>query len=202
MGDALLFFKNFLSNPMAIGSVIPSSPQLVDDLLAGVDFEKARVIVEYGPGTGVFTAEIVRRLHPDAKLLSIELMEEFYTTLKARYDDPRVLIVHGSAADVRKHLAAHGLGPAEAVISGLPFTSLPEELRHEIISETAKALAPGGRFLLYQYSKFLLGHLQKYFDGIQIRWTLLNIPPAFSYYCERPRLGADAPPAPSQVAGA
>ena len=199
MGDALLFFKNFLTNPTAIGSVIPSSPHLVNDLLAGVDFETARVIVEYGPGTGVFTDEIVKRLHPDAKFLSIELMEEFYSVLKARYDDPRVIIVHGSAADVNKHLAAHGLGPAQAVVSGLPFTSLPDDLRHAIISETCKALAPGGRFLLYQYSKFLLGHLKKYFDGIQIRWTFLNFPPAFSYYCERPKLGADAPQAPSPV---
>ena len=201
MGDALTFFKNFLSNPSAIGSVIPSSPHLVNDLLAGVDFERARVLVEYGPGTGVFTDEILKRLHPEAKLLSIELLDEFYSTLKVRYADPRVIMIHGSAADVRKHLAEHGLGPVDAVISGLPFTSLPDSLRHEIISETSQALAPGGRFLLYQYSKFLLGHLQKYFDGIQIRWTLLNVPPAFSYYCERPRLGADAPQAPSPVAG-
>lgn len=201
MNDAFLFFKNFLTNPAAIGSVIPSSPHLVNDLLAGVDFEKARVIVEYGPGTGVFTDEIVRRLHPDAKFLCIELMDEFYSTLKARYHDPRVILVHGSAADVNKLLAQHGLGKAEAIVSGLPFTSLPDAVRHEILSETCQALAPGGRFLLYQYSKFLLGHLQKYFDGIQIRWTFLNFPPAFSYYCERPRLGADAPQAPSPVAG-
>jgi phospholipid N-methyltransferase len=202
VGDALLFFKNFLTNPTAIGSVIPSSPHLVNDLLAGIDFDRARVIVEYGPGTGVFTDEIARRLHPDAKLLSIELLDEFYSTLATRYQDPRVILIHGSAADVRKHLEAHGLGPADAIVSGLPFTSLPDGLRHEILTETTRALAPGGRFYLYQYSKFLVGHLQRYFEEIQTRWTFLNVPPAFSFYCERPKLGADAPPAPAPGASA
>lgn len=186
MGDNLLFFKNFLTNPAAIGSVIPSSPFLVNTLLDGLDFQAARVVVEFGPGTGVFTEELVKRLHPDAKLLCIELMEEFYAELKGRYTDPRVIMVHGSAADVVKHLEAHGLGRADYVVSGLPFTSLPEELRHEILQNTATALKPGGRFLLYQYSTFLMKHLRTYFKAIQTRWTPLNVPPAFSFYCDQP----------------
>lgn len=184
MGDALLFFKNFLTNPAAIGSIIPSSPHLVADLLAGLNFAQARVIVEYGPGTGVFTEELVRRLHPEAKLVCIELMPEFYETLKAKYQDPRVILIHGSAADVEKHLAAHGLGQADTIVSGLPFTSLPEGVRHEILAATTRALKPEGRFLLYQYSTFLMGHLRSYFKHIHVRWTPLNVPPAFSFYCE------------------
>jgi phospholipid N-methyltransferase len=186
MGDKLLFFRNFLSHPGAIGSVIPSSPFLVNALLDGVDFEKARVVVEYGPGTGVFTAEIMRRLHPEAKFLCIELLDEFYHALKARFDDPRMILVHGSAADVAALLEAHGLGPVDAVVSGLPFTSLPEDLRHTILSETVRVLKPEGRFVLYQYSRFLMGHLRRYFGRITHRFTLLNVPPAFSMYCEQP----------------
>ena len=191
MGDTLLFFKNFLTNPAAIGSVVPSSPFLVNQLLDGLDFEQARVIVEFGPGTGVFTAEVVRRLHPEAKLICIELMEEFYTELKGRYTDPRVVMVHGSAADVCKHLEANGFSHADYVLSGLPFTSLPEGLRHEILSNTAKALKPEGRFLLYQYSTFLLGRLRQYLKVINTRWTPLNVPPAFSFYCDQPVVQAE-----------
>ncbi len=187
MGDALLFFKNFLTNPAAIGSVVPSSPFLVNMLLDGLDFESARVIVEFGPGTGVFTEELVRRLHPDAKLICIELMEEFCVELKARYTDPRVIVVHGSAADIMNHLNAHGFGHTDYVVSGLPFTSLPEGLRHEILSNTAKALKPGGRFLLYQYSTFLMKRLRTYFKVINTRWTPLNVPPAFCFNCDSPQ---------------
>jgi phospholipid N-methyltransferase len=186
MSDALLFFKTFLANPFAIGSIIPSSKHLVADLLDGIDFTQAKTIVEYGPGTGVFTDEIVRRLAPDAKFLCIEIMDDFYNTLKARYDDPRVILIHGSAADVEKLLAEHGLGQADAVVSGLPFTSLPDELRHDILSATTRALKPEGRLVLYQYSLYVTGHLKKYFKAIQTRYTLLNVPPAFSFYCDGP----------------
>lgn len=187
MSDALLFFRNFLSNPFAIGSVIPSSRHLVSDLLDGVDFPNAKVVVEYGPGTGVFTDEILRRLAPDAKFLCIELLDDFYNTLKARYNDPRLILIHGSAADVEQHLQAHGLATADAVVSGLPFTSLPEGLRHEILSATVKVLKPDGRLVLYQYSQFMTGHIRQYFGNITSRLTLLNVPPAFSFYCDGPR---------------
>jgi phospholipid N-methyltransferase len=192
MSDALLFFKTFLANPFAIGSVIPSSKHLVADLLDGIDFGKAKVVVEYGPGTGVFTDEIVRRLAPDAKFLCIEIMDDFYATLKARYDDPRVILIHGSAADVEKLLAEHGLGQADAVVSGLPFTSLPDELRNEILGATTRAMKPEARFVLYQYSQFVMGHLKRYFSAIQTRYTILNVPPAFSFYCDGPIAQAPA----------
>ncbi|MDB5099234.1 MAG: pmtA [Cyanobacteria bacterium RYN_339] len=195
MSDALLFFRTFLANPFAIGSVIPSSKHLVADLLDGIDFTTARTVVEYGPGTGVFTDEILRRLAPDAKLLCIEIMDDFYNTLSARYDDPRLVLVHGSAADVERLLAEHGLGQADAVVSGLPFTSLPEEVRHAILGGTARALKPEGRFVMYQYSQFVMGHIKKYFAAIQTRFTMLNVPPAFSFYCDAPIVSAPTPEA-------
>ena len=196
MGDKLLFFKSFLSNPATLGSIAPSGKWLVKDLLAGVDFERCRTIVEYGAGTGVFTDEIVRRLHPEARFLTIELNDDLYASLKDRYHDPRVHVVHGSAADVQKYLAEFGMAQPEAIVSGLPFTSLPDDLRHEILVATVQTLAPGGRFFLYQYTTLLYGLLQRYFEAIHTRWTFWNVPPAFSFYCERPRLPGGQLPGP------
>ena len=197
MADALLFLKNFINNPSLIGSAFASGPHLVNDQLAGVDFENTRLVVEYGPGTGVFTDEILRRLHPEARFLCIELMTDFYQALKERYSDPRMILVNGSAADIGRLLQHHGLPQPEAIVSGLPFTSLPDPVRHDILTATCHALAPGGRFLLYQYTKYLTGHLDKYFADIQSRWTFRNMPPAFSFVCQVPRLEnlpADASP--------
>src|SRR6478672_5619723 len=67
---ALLFARNFFKFPTMLGSLIPSSSFLVNDLLSQVEFSRARVIVEYGPGVGTFTQEILRRMRPDAFLVA------------------------------------------------------------------------------------------------------------------------------------
>ena len=187
MRDALLFLKNFLTNPARMGSFLPSSTHLVADMLAGVDFSSARLIVEYGPGTGVFTEQILKRLHPDARFVCIEVAEDFYSDLKARYADPRMELIHGSAADVRKHLARLELEGPDAVISGLPFTSLPDALRHEILIETCQIMGPQTIFLLYQYTRYMTGHLEHYFGDIARAHTLMNVPPAYRFTCRAPR---------------
>lgn len=187
MRDALLFLKNFLTNPARVGSLLPSGPQLVADMLASIDFTTARLVIEYGPGTGVFTGEILKRLRPDARFVCIEVADDFYTDLKARYADPRMELIHGSAADVRKHLERLHLERPDAVISGLPFTSLPDSLRHEILIETCQVMAPETVFLLYQYTRYMTGHLERYFSDIQRDRTLLNVPPAYRFTCRNPR---------------
>ena len=48
----LLFARNFLKHPRMLGSLIPSSRFLIDEVLQAVDWANARVIVEYGPGGG------------------------------------------------------------------------------------------------------------------------------------------------------
>src|ERR1700737_2399803 len=79
-----LFARNFFRFPTMLGSVIPSSRFLVNDLLHQVNWEKARVIVEYGPGVGTITQEVLKRMRPDAVLVAIELNEEFVTFLGER----------------------------------------------------------------------------------------------------------------------
>jgi len=69
----LLFARNFVRYPKLLGSVIPSSRFLVKHVLSLVDWERARVVVEYGPGVGTITQEILKRIRPDATLVAIEL---------------------------------------------------------------------------------------------------------------------------------
>ena len=76
-GDAFLFIRNFFRHPRMLGSIIPSSRFLIKQLLEPIDWDKARVIVEYGPGVGGITAEILRRMRPDARLIAIEMNPDF-----------------------------------------------------------------------------------------------------------------------------
>src|SRR5262245_2194197 len=96
-----LFARNFFKHPAMLGSVIPSSRFLVNDLMAQIDWERARVFVEYGPGVGTITQHILRRMRPDALLVAIELNQDFVDYLKNEVDDPRLMVLQGSASDVR-----------------------------------------------------------------------------------------------------
>ena len=172
-----IFFRQFLKHPGMIGSVIPSSRTLVDAVLEPVDWERARLFVEYGPGVGTFTRPILERMHPDATLIAIDLNLDFVAWLDAQIDDPRLRVVHGSAVDVRRFIREAGHQQADYVLSGLPFSTLPDGVGAAICAETRAALRPGGEFLIYQYSRYVLRLLTPLFGAISERLEWRNIPP-------------------------
>src|SRR6266478_4991381 len=99
-GPALLFARNFFRHPRMLGSIIPSSRFLIKQLLEPIDWEQARVIVEYGPGDGGITAEVLRRMRPDAMLIAIETNPEFMSYLRSSIQDERLHVVEASAEAV------------------------------------------------------------------------------------------------------
>ncbi len=64
-----LFFKRFLQRPFQVASIMPSSKALVKKVARKMDFTGPRVIAEYGPGEGVHSREIARRMSTDSQLL-------------------------------------------------------------------------------------------------------------------------------------
>src|SRR6266702_7604655 len=128
-GPALLFARNFFRHPRMLGSIVPSSRFLIKQLLEPIDWARARVIVEYGPGVGGITAEILRRMRPDARLIAIEMNPEFVSFLRKTLVDERFQVVEGSAADVRDIMEKFGLSKADNIISGIPLGSMPQAVR-------------------------------------------------------------------------
>jgi phospholipid N-methyltransferase len=181
--DRATFLRSFVRDWRTIGSVTPSSRYLVGAMLDKIDFGRVRRLVEYGPGTGVFTGEILRRLHPDAALLTLDTEAHFIDDLNAKFPDPRLIAVRGSAAAIDRHLAALGWDGAEVIISGIPYTAMPAELREGILSASAAALAPGGRFIAYQYSPYIRPILGRLYPHVATHWVARNIPPAFFFVC-------------------
>jgi phospholipid N-methyltransferase len=156
LAETLLFASNFLRHPHMLGSIIPSSPFLVNQVLEPIDWQRAHVIVEYGPGVGTFTGEILRRMRSDAKLVAIETNRDFVRFLERSLPDPRLHVVHDSAAEVQTILARLGLPAARYIISGIPLGSMPEAVRADIVAKTRAALEPGGAFLVYQFTARVL----------------------------------------------
>src|SRR5579872_1719164 len=136
---AFHFAMNFVRHPYMLGSIIPSSHFLVDDVMARVDWDKARVIVEYGPGVGTITQEVLRRMRPDATLIAIELNPNFLPILEHDIHDQRFHLVHGSAVDVGEVLAKMNLPNADYIISGIPFSTMAVSLRRNIAREARRA---------------------------------------------------------------
>ena len=181
--STILFTRIFFKYPSMLGSVIPSSPFLVNDLLREVDWDRARVVVEFGPGVGTITREILKRMRSYSVLMAIELNDDFVEYLGSTIRDPRLRIVHGSAADVRQILAEHNLAPADYIISSLPYSIMSESLRQEVVIESRRALNARGSLLVYQYSRAVLPYLKSSFSSVQQGFQLFNILPARIFHC-------------------
>ena len=181
--DLRLFAKNFLLHPYMLGSLIPSSRFLVDKVLAPVDWDRARVIVEYGPGVGTFTAEILQRMRADARLVAIETNLEFVQFMGSSLPDSRLYLEHGSAENVAHILRRHGLPRADYIVSGIPLGSMPKDLQSRIAIASRDALETGGEFLVYQFTSRVLPVLRQTFARVDRGVEFRNLPPAQLFVC-------------------
>lgn len=185
------FLRGFLKHPVMVGSVIPSSQILIDKMLAPVDWDNCRLFVEYGPGVGTFTRPILERLHPDAKMIAIDTNPDFIAYLADDIADPRFIPVNGSAADVERIVAEHGFTHADYVVSGLPFSTLPEGVGEAIGAATAKVVRDGGAFMVYQFSPKVRDFIAPHFERIDRGFEWRNVPPATLFWAWRDRAGAN-----------
>ena len=176
------FLRGFLKNPVMVGSIIPSSRVLIEKMLGPVDWANTKLFVEYGPGVGTFTRPVLDKLAPDAKLVTIDTNPDFTRYLKESIDDDRLIPVTGSAADVEKILADHGLGSADYVLSGLPFSTLPPGVGDAIAEATSNVIRPGGAFLVYQFSPKVRDFIQPHFAPIKRGFEWVNVPPATLFW--------------------
>jgi phospholipid N-methyltransferase len=183
-GGALLFARNFFRHPRMLGSIIPSSRFLIKQLLEPIDWEQARVIVEYGPGVGGITAEVLRRMRPDAMLIAIETNPDFVKYLRSSIQDERLHVVEASAEAVDEILRQYGQSNASYVISGIPFSTIPAPVRERILRKTCEVLKPGGSFLVFQFSTRVLEDLQRIFRYVRRQFEPWNVLPAHLFFCQ------------------
>ena len=183
-GHVLLFARNFFRHPRMLGSIVPSSRFLIRELLGPVDWRRARVIVEYGPGVGGITAEVLRRMRPDALLIAIEMNPDFVSYLRSALTDSRLRVVEGSAESVDEILRRYGQRQADYIISGIPFSTIPAPSRERILCKTRAVLAPGGAFLVYQFTTRVLEDLKRIFGYVVRKFEPLNVLPAHLFFCQ------------------
>ncbi len=178
-----LFAANFFKHPTMLGSIIPSSRYLIGRVLAPVDWTRAKRVVEYGPGVGTITRELLKRMPEDGELLAMELNDDFARYLDEKVDDPRLTVAHASAGELDQWMQRLGWDGVDYAISGIPFSTMPKEVRDDILSKTRASLGETGEFLVYQFSNATFPYLQETFAHVDKGFVLRNVLPAHYYRC-------------------
>jgi phospholipid N-methyltransferase len=182
--STISYVKNFISDKY-IASITPTSDFGVRKVCSKIDFSRCGLIVEYGPGTGVFTKYLLRKMGPDSLLITIERNANFARDLRKRIRDPRAVVVSGCASNILDTLGELGKTSADCVISGIPFSFLTDNMKDRILRNSFTALLPGGIFLayqtFYQSNNHLKAHLDRIFPFVRVEYEMLNLPPLRIY---------------------
>lgn len=178
-----IFISEFFKERKVVGAIAPSSKFLMRKILSQIDFSKDINIVELGPGTGIFTAEILKRMSRNSTLFSFEINPSFYTQLKSKISDDRLNLICDSAENMQEHLNKNGIKKVDIIISSLPLAVIPVEIKDNILNTSLKVLDKKGVYVQFQYSLNAKKLLKSKFENVKIDFTVINLPPAFIYHC-------------------
>ncbi len=187
MNEHIQFLQAFLKNPLHVGAITPSSPDLALQMIEDIQPSEQNIVVELGVGTGSFTKPISQIVSDDKSYLGVEISRDFVKALKKDY--PSLRFVCGNATKLQKLHEKSRLGKVGYIISGIPFVTLPNEVGDEILAEISKFMEQGCMFRTFQYAhgyyfpsavklrKFMRAH---YGRAKKSPLIVKNVPPAYS----------------------
>lgn len=182
--DAALFFRRWLSNPLQMGSIIPSSPKLGALIAKQIDKRSSSLILELGAGTGAITKSLISAGISPGRIVVVEIVPEMADHLRAKFSQTSVLQADAFNLPIQS-LKDTGT-EIGTVICGIPLVLLNEAKQRQFIQQV-EAVAPGRGFLLYTYCVTSpLPHRTLGLEAQRLDWTPLNFPPA-SVWHYRPK---------------
>jgi len=188
----VVFVGKFIRFPRQIGAITPSSPFLAKEIVRLAQVHQSKIIVEFGPGTGTFTKEIIARMPVDARLLAVEADANLALLLRKKFQ--QTIIAAGSAQKIGRIMKAYRLGAADCIVSGLPWAGFDPHLQDAILKEAKAVLKPGGKFTSFGYihalalpgAKRFREQLHHIFGTVQVSKVIWkNVPPALIYCCTK-----------------
>jgi phosphatidylethanolamine/phosphatidyl-N-methylethanolamine N-methyltransferase len=186
------FLTEFIQNPLGTGSLVPSSSGLARMMVQQAELGSADAVLEYGPGTGIFTEYILRELRPESKFAAIEINPRFAAIFRAAY--PSIPLFEDSAENVCAICESMQIASVDCVVSGLPWAFFSKSMQIMCLDQMMRVLKPGGRFVTFGYlqslalpaGRHLSSLLPTYFTTVsRSRTVWFNLPPAFVYRCRR-----------------
>lgn len=182
--DAVRFLRSWIESPLRTAAIAPSSQALAHLMTKEID-PSSSLVVELGPGTGVFTQALLRRGIPAQNLALLESNPEFADLLQARF--PASRIVCSDVARDRWQLP-YGAVP-DVIVSGLPLLSMTAQDVSSVLATAFAHLRPGGRLYQFTYAPrcpvrtHVLESLGLHATCIGA--TLRNLPPAAVFRFEQ-----------------
>ena len=170
--EKLLRLGRFPESFRTRGAIAPSSDRLCVALACLAS--NADHILELGAGTGAVTRALsqvvgVRNFH------AVELQEKLAHDLKLEF--PGVEVENCSADVALDRYRRHG---SVAVVSSLPFRSLPGNIRSAIVKSVLRFLlaSPQSRFIQFTYGLREPFPVSTEFQWKRVKWIFANLPPA------------------------
>lgn len=185
------FVCEMIRSPQGTGAIFPSSPALAKRIVSMAGVANASRVVEIGPGTGVFTHEILASMREETRFFAVERNAAFVNHLRNRF--PNAQILEGCATNLGDLLRANGIENAESLVSGLPWANFNTQLQIQILTAIRAAMSPGAIFTTFAYygphllpaGRRFRSVLHEMFPVVETSPVeLLNFPPAFVYYCK------------------
>lgn len=187
MNEHIEFLQAFLKNPLHVGAITPSSPELALKMVEGIEPDEDNIVLELGVGTGSFTKPLYDIVPDDKSYLGVEINRKFVKVLKEEF--PGMRFVCGNATRLGELHKKSKLGRVGYIISGIPFVSLPNDTGDEILQEIKNLMTPGCLFRTFQYAhgyympsarklrKFMRRH---YGRAEKSPLIVKNVPPAYT----------------------
>lgn len=185
------FAKESLRKPTSTGAIAPSSKYVARRVIEQAELSTARHVVELGPGTGVFTEQILANINNNTTFFALELNKAFVETTRKRC--PQARIYHDSAEHLPHYLNTNTTdGLCDRVICSLPWTILDPTEQDRLLETISAVLKPGGLFISIVYlgartrakGRYFIDSLPLHFGRVHKTQTVWqNLPPTQVYCC-------------------
>jgi len=175
-----VLIKDFIKDKK-VGAIFSTTKHIIKKMVDNIDFDKAKILVEYGPGKGVITNNLLELMHEDAILYVFETNDGFIKEL-INISDKRLIIINADAEKAQTILEnRYKINKVDYVISTIPFTFFDRRKRKRVIAKTYNLLNEKGKFITYQYSGLIYQLIKQKFHQTQVIAALINIPPAIIF---------------------
>jgi len=183
------FLKQTILEFRTTGAIAASSPDLCKLMVKTANIDSAKMIVEFGPGTGVISKVIMAEKPAQAQYFALEMNPAFVESMKKNC--PEVTVFEDNALNLPKYLAQYNTETCDIVYSSLPWSLFSDELQSSLLDVIVQNLKPEGEFLTFAYIQGVLlpsgkrfrRKLEERFSKVErthIIWR--NAPPAFVYH--------------------
>lgn len=174
--DEFRFFKTWVSSPLKMGAVSPTSRALARLMVENSSLDRDGYALELGPGTGVVTEALLEWGMPAERIVAVEYDKDFSKLLRERF--PGVNIINGDALDLDRTLGEFRTTMFSAVLSGVPILTLPRGKRIGYVEGALERVVEGGNMTQLSYSlKPPQDPVAGRFSVEKSKWIAFNLPP-------------------------